>query len=216
MSVHWISQPPQAATAIPATQPEQIDPPIESPPLVREQREPSPVRERPSRHAKSQPEASLPKHRSRPKSRSAKVTAKPASETSSQPVQSVPAPNNFNLDSTLVAGAAVAERVPPSIAPSETATLPSFHAEYLSNPAPAYPAASRRLGEEGTVRLRVLVDSSGAPMDILLASSSGHPRLDRAAQEAVSVWRFVPARRGERQVAGWVVVPISFALRRDS
>jgi hypothetical protein len=34
------------------------------------------------------------------------------------------------------------------------ATLPSLHADYLNNPAPAYPAQSRQLGEQGKVLLR--------------------------------------------------------------
>lgn len=91
---------------------------------------------------------------------------------------------------------------------------PSYHADYLANPAPVYPDFSRRLGEEGTVRLKVHVAPDGRPLEIVLAQSSGHPRLDRAAEDAVAGWRFVPARLGDTPVAGWVLVPISFTLRR--
>ena len=38
-------------------------------------------------------------------------------------------------------------------------------------------------------------------------------RLDRAAQEAVTRWRFVPARRGDVAVEAWVLVPIVFKLQ---
>ena len=54
-------------------------------------------------------------------------------------------------------------------------------AVYLSNPKPLYPNVSRRLGEQGTVMLRVFVTVAGEPAQIELKSSSGFPRLDRAA-----------------------------------
>ena len=38
-------------------------------------------------------------------------------------------------------------------------------------------------------------------------------RLDRAAEDAVARWRFVPARRGESAVEAWVLVPIVFKLK---
>jgi len=90
---------------------------------------------------------------------------------------------------------------------------PRFDADYLHNPAPAYPALSRRLGEEGRVLLRVYVHADGSAGQVEVRESSGYERLDRAAREAVARWRFVPARQGERPVAAWVLVPISFSLR---
>lgn len=90
---------------------------------------------------------------------------------------------------------------------------PDFEADYLDNPAPVYPRISRRLREEGLVLLRVHVNAGGAPSQVELKQSSGHPRLDEAARDTVWRWRFLPARQGGAAVAGWVVVPISFALR---
>lgn len=87
-----------------------------------------------------------------------------------------------------------------------------FDADYLANPTPAYPMASRRLGEEGTVHLRVHVGPAGNAMSVQLKSSCGYPRLDQSALETVARWRFVPARRGATPVASWVVVPIIFSL----
>lgn len=88
-----------------------------------------------------------------------------------------------------------------------------FDAGYLQNPAPVYPAMSRRLGEEGRVMLRVFVESSGSPSKLEIRTSSGSSRLDQSALEAVRRWKFVPARRGDEAVAAWVVVPIVFNLR---
>jgi protein TonB len=88
-----------------------------------------------------------------------------------------------------------------------------FDADYLRNPPPAYPALSRRMGEEGQVILRVFVSPEGHPAQIDLQRSSGSPRLDLAAREAVSRWQFVAARRGNEAFAAWVRVPIIFKLR---
>lgn len=89
---------------------------------------------------------------------------------------------------------------------------PSFDAAYLRNPPPAYPAVSRRRGEQGTVMLRVYVGADGGAQKVLVHASSGHERLDQAALDAVHQWRFVPARQGEQPVSAWVQVPIRFAL----
>lgn len=89
---------------------------------------------------------------------------------------------------------------------------PIFNASYLANPAPRYPFASRRLGEKGRVVLRVHVSVNGRAEQVEIKTSSGFEQLDRAALDAVAVWRFVPARRGEEPVAAWVLVPISFVM----
>lgn len=98
---------------------------------------------------------------------------------------------------------------PPPVVP---VTPPLFNADYLDNPPPAYPALSRRLGEEGRVILRVLVSPAGRAEEVQVRSSSGYSRLDEAARDTVRGWKFVPAKRGEQAVAAWVLVPISFRL----
>ena len=91
---------------------------------------------------------------------------------------------------------------------------PLFNADYLSNPAPIYPSASRATGEQGKVFLSVQVSPTGEALEVRLRASSGFDRLDIAALEAVRRWKFVPARQGAEAVTAWVVVPISFSLRR--
>jgi periplasmic protein TonB len=98
-------------------------------------------------------------------------------------------------------------------APPAPVIPPQFNADYLNNPAPQYPAVSRRLGEEGRVILRVFVDDRGLPARVELRSSSGHQRLDQVALETVKQWKFVAARRGDQATSAWVLVPISFSLR---
>lgn len=90
--------------------------------------------------------------------------------------------------------------------------LPHREADYLDNPAPAYPGSARRLGEEGTVVLRVHVLRDGRAREIEILAASGSPRLDQAASDAVRRWRFRPARVGEENIDSWLRVPVVFRL----
>lgn len=90
--------------------------------------------------------------------------------------------------------------------------LPSSDAAYLNNPKPGYPAISKRMGEQGRVLLRVLIDADGLPQRVEIKQSSGFDRLDRQAQEAVLRWRFVPGKRNGVAEAMWNLVPINFVL----
>lgn len=90
--------------------------------------------------------------------------------------------------------------------------LPSSNAAYLNNPRPSYPATSRRMGEQGKVLLRVLVDENGLPQQIEIKQSSGFERLDKAALASVQRWRFVPGKRNGIAEAMWNIVPVNFVL----
>lgn len=105
---------------------------------------------------------------------------------------------------------------PPAAAPAHSSPAvsePRFDADYLQNPAPSYPALSRRMGEEGKVVLRVFVEPNGLPSQVEIKLSSGWPRLDQAAQDTVRRWKFISARSGDTTVGSWVQVPIIFNLR---
>lgn len=82
---------------------------------------------------------------------------------------------------------------------------------YKLNPLP-YPESARRRGQEGTVRLEVLVKIDGRVGDVRLENSSGHRVLDRAALQAVRRWRFKPATRYGQVVESRVVIPVDFVL----
>lgn len=100
---------------------------------------------------------------------------------------------------------------PPAPAPAKV-TPARFDADYLHNPAPAYPRAARRYGDQGRVLLKVLVSAQGTARTVEVEASSGSARLDQAAQHTVSQWRFVPARRGSESIDDWVLVPVVFRL----
>ena len=89
---------------------------------------------------------------------------------------------------------------------------PRFGAAYLNNPAPDYPAASRRFSEQGIVLLRVLVSLSGQAESVQIENSSGYSRLDQAAIKAVKLWSFIPAKRNNQPLSAYVLVPVKFSL----
>ena len=111
---------------------------------------------------------------------------------------------------------AVASPEPRSLIASVAVTPAGFSAAYLRNPAPRYPLASRRAGEQGTVTLRVLVTREGLASRVAVEKSSGSPHLDAAALEAVKAWRFAPARQGAERIESWMLVPIVFRLEGAS
>lgn len=77
---------------------------------------------------------------------------------------------------------------------------------------PTYPPASRRAGEAGTVRLKVLVDENGRTKDVQVAQTSGYSRLDDAAKQAVRRWKFKPAMEAGKAIPIWTQVAITFRL----
>lgn len=82
--------------------------------------------------------------------------------------------------------------------------------ELVSMQTPAYPEIARLAHIEGTVLVRVLVDTEGFVRDTrVLQSVLG---LDEAAVEAASTAVFRPARQQDRPVAVWVVIPIEFRV----
>lgn len=102
--------------------------------------------------------------------------------------------------------AAPAQEAPAPVTPPRT------DASHLNNPAPQYPALSRRLGEQGRVMLDVYILPDGSVGEVKLNRTSGFPRLDSAALQAVKSWRYVPAKRGDKPIPYWYVQPVSFVL----
>jgi protein TonB len=148
----------------------------------------------------------------------AKPTPQPApiptpTKSVSKPDTPALTPNSSNAQETAATSTAAAA---PATASGKTGTPslvePSADADYLKNPPPAYPRASRRLGEQGTVIVRVFISSQGLPEKAEVRTSSGFARLDQAALEAVQRWRFVPGRRSGMPEAMWFNIPVRFVL----
>ena len=136
------------------------------------------------------------------------------------PVPAIRVPRDMEGASLTVESAPAPERTLAGPEPGERGTaveqLAGIGAAYLTSPAPSYPAASRRAGEQGTVMLRVRVGVDGSASRVTVEKSSGSPHLDAAALEAVKAWRFRPARRGADAVESWMLVPIVFRLESPS
>ncbi len=105
---------------------------------------------------------------------------------------------------------------PPPAAPAAAAAVvqqPSSNADYLQNPKPNYPSLSARLGETGRTVYKVWIGVDGKPQRAELVSSSGFPRLDKAAYDTVMAWRYVPGMRNGVAETMAVNVPIHWELR---
>ena len=75
-----------------------------------------------------------------------------------------------------------------------------------------YPEALARQGIEGTVLLRLYVDTAGRLVNdsTRVAESSGYPALDSAALRAAPELRFAPAERDGQKIAAAFLQPIHF------
>jgi protein TonB len=85
----------------------------------------------------------------------------------------------------------------------------------LSAPPPLYPRELRNAGVEGTVVLRLVVDTLGrAEPGTIETVRSDHPALVGPAARSLRLARFRPARMFGRAVRVLVEVPVRFRLRR--
>ena len=126
---------------------------------------------------------------------------------------------------TPIGDAAPVETAPPPAATAARREAPAQRrqpavqrnrdARPLQHPAPEYPVAAARAGDEGTVLVRAQIDASGKPGNVELAQRSRSRDLDRAALAAVRQWTFEPAIRDGKAVASTVQVPVDFRLDRQ-
>jgi|CryGeyStandDraft_6_1057127.scaffolds.fasta_scaffold62696_1 TonB family protein len=102
--------------------------------------------------------------------------------------------------------------VPPDFIPSFEQPVP------IKTAFPVYPEEAKRDSVEGTVWLKVLVDSMGTPVYAKVAklkqSVPVRNFFDRPTLDAVMKFRFRPAMEKGRPVACWVVIPFRFTLKK--
>ena len=95
-----------------------------------------------------------------------------------------------------------------AIAPTTAKSIAGTHTT------PPYPPLARRLGEEGIVQLRLVIDANGTIAKTTLEKSSGSERLDEAAITWVQRhWRYHPATRDGKPVASQTQVNVVFNLK---
>ena len=142
----------------------------------------------------------------------------PTQQAITQPTPAQPQPNPASSAPTLMAPADTAPAAPatatPAMAPISTDnTPPKYQIGSAANPRPPYPEQAREQGDEGSVRLKVWVDATGRPEQVLIERRSGSTLLDDSARRTVArLWRFTPAQRAGQAVPQEVLVTIVFRL----
>ncbi|MTW12386.1 TonB family protein [Pseudoduganella eburnea] len=117
----------------------------------------------------------------------------------------------------------VSEPAPAPVAVAPVASAPAAPAapagprvisavEYIRAPQPVYPSSSRRMGEQGVVTLRVLVNEKGYAEQASIQKSSGSSNLDEAGRAAVMRALFKPYVEDGKAQPVYVVVPINFQM----
>jgi protein TonB len=81
----------------------------------------------------------------------------------------------------------------------------------VSTPPPVYPAIARTGRIDGTVILDVVIDETGRVRNATVLRSI--PTLDRAALDAITSWRYEPARLNGIPIAVSMTVTVRFTLR---
>lgn len=92
--------------------------------------------------------------------------------------------------------------------------LPPSAVRYLVEPRLQVPLLSRRLGEQGVVHLRLVIDAQGRLVEATLKQSSGYSRLDQQALLDIRSARFAPYVDQGRPVDWETTALLSYELGR--
>src|SRR5690606_24610487 len=148
-----------------------------------------------------------PKPKPRPEPPTPKPTPKPVAQklAPKAPAPTVEAPPGPSAPAAMARG----ERT--AVDPDRPRTI--GRVDYLGRrPSPGYPRLSERRGEQGRVVLRVLSDPQGEVANVSVHRSSGHPRLDQAAIDAMRTARFRPYTENGIAYKALVDIPFDFVL----
>lgn len=123
-----------------------------------------------------------------------------------QPVAAAPTPP--------APAAPPAPPAPPAAPPAPPApkAVPASALRYAVTPPIELPLASRRLGESGTVLLRVVFDTQGRAKQVTVLRSSGFSRLDEQALSAMRQARIAPYLDNGQPVEVVAQAPLVYEL----
>lgn len=195
MVADWIEQAQPVVAPAPPSPPEVVTPPTPKPEPRTPAPTPKPVPQPAPASAPTAPEPARPQLSEATSSSTTEPTASPSPSSATATPAAVPAPS-----------APAAPPAPPKV------ELPSRSASYLNNAPPRYPPLSRRMGEQGTVVVRALIEVNGTASQATIKTSSGYERLDQTALQTVQNWRYVPGKRGGEPEAMWFNIPLHFVL----
>lgn len=110
--------------------------------------------------------------------------------------------------------AAVSAPVAAAPAPAPAPVVPRnvSSVEYIRAPQPVYPTISRRLGESGTVVLRILISERGLAEQVSVQKTSGFVNLDEAGRQAALRALFKPLLIDGKPVPVYATVALNFEL----
>jgi len=110
--------------------------------------------------------------------------------------------------------AAEGEPTPPAGTPvdAEVFTGPKM----LRTPIPSYPGTEERDGNEGWVRVNMMIDPKGKPYEINVVDSTGNRTFERVTLETIQKWTFEPAKRAGEAIDGSFNVKVLFFLSQQA
>jgi protein TonB len=163
-------------------------------------------------------EATPPKERVKPEPKPEPKTVPVVKKSVAPPLPAVSTPSPMAAaappsapEPVAPAAAAPPAPAPAPITPAAPRTI-SSGVEYIQAPRPEYPAIAKRMGEEGQVILRVLINEKGRSERVEIQKTSGSPRLDEAGRQAVQRALFKPYTENGQPMAVYAIVPIKFQL----
>ena len=105
---------------------------------------------------------------------------------------------------------------PPVIpqAPEQSTVFIAFDSppEPIRTVSPVYPDHAKRAGNEGTVRVEVVIDEIGRVVEARVVASDATEILNQAARQAAFKWLFKPAKQRDVPVKCRIVIPFKFEL----
>ncbi|NVI84188.1 MULTISPECIES: energy transducer TonB [Janthinobacterium] len=130
----------------------------------------------------------------------------------SEPTITPPQPTRAEAAPAVATAAPTAPSAPSPTPPAPSTPRTVSSVEYIKAPQLIYPNLSRRLGESGTVVLRILINEKGLPEQILIQKSTGYNNLDEAGRQAAQRALFKPMIENGKPVPVYVLVPLTFQL----
>lgn len=98
-------------------------------------------------------------------------------------------------------------------APEGAPAFSNAYPLYRENPPPGYPEIARQQGYEGVVLISAEILPDGRVGRVIVSKSSGYAILDQTAVQAVTAWKFEPAKKSGMPCKTWADLPIKFVLK---
>ena len=136
------------------------------------------------------------------------VKPKPSPQAITETAPPPPPEKSSEAPSDAVVSAPAAPAAPATAARPKIVT----GVAYINAPRPVYPAIDARMGNEGTVTLRILINERGRAEKVEVQKSSGSVRMDEAARTAVMRATFRPYLEDGKAIPVYAIVPINFTL----